>query len=1042
MPGRNYHKAEAKYNVTTDFPSLGLHSAAATGNLGLVEYALVHGQPVNSVLDGVLPLHAACAGGHIQVVKLLIERGADVNAPRLPRRYSNDKNRDSSAPIVGSSGSTPLHFAAANGNTNVITLLLLHGAHADRPDKHGITPEMLAKQHGWLECAEVLREWALKKDRDLKQRETNTYGDVTAAPRTERSRDVSGSFSGVDGEIATSASTRRRLQVKHSIDTALNMFKSSSATIDSHKPSSRHSVLSNTPPASPIRPSADNTSNLEPPTQSGRVSPDEHGSCRPSLPQLLQAPRSGKTSNPTFNTPSVISRRPRSAGTDAERDEREVQGTIGRNASGRRLGSKYSLMNMFKKAHGDSPTHVSGSTTPDFRPGSSPKQGLMVQNTSSHVIPSNVSVPGQPAKSLECPKEEEICLRSRARLHAGSDASMLSQSRQSSPRSIAPIERLNSTTLDEVQEDNTRIPAQKRIFSDGNRDTLKPGSSPVSMLSMLRTKDSNRQRSGSNGSQYSTHSSRHIASLNDEIHMAAGNGDGSTTGLASRPGILRAHSRSSSGEQGTALSTSYRALRFEYSLNDTDNAQTIGLVHGLRSVNSAGSLARFKTHRGTCPTNHRENRNTTHRDASPMSAPAGINNFDLSTDSGTSSKRTLLCNGKSVPSSSAILTARSNGSSHRKRDQISSLSSSSESSLPAIASNEGLVAEGNDGIGQLASSFGTPSCPVSRASKSQSISGTPAVPFPGGARSLPDKAAFVSKIPVNAGLHKVAAVTNGFKARTDVAGFNGLSAFEIDINSISSHAQAEALVQRTQQEILELGEQEVLLSSGITGHTPLSARLAAYGESLALERRLREEMEKPAADHPTKEAWQLSPSASSPHDRAHRFGPNRNRLDRMVRQHSLDDRLGGRRERYRQLQFQNASRTKAAPDEECAYDDEVYSRPATALGYTHQEGLQPTDLHPEPLFCREDFGEGFDEIGPMDGLEPDLEFYSPLYHVPATTMSGSLPTRSRIEQVRNAKLTKMGFSPNEQRGRIPPAQTKLFGGLNLKNLMQTFKGRA
>lgn len=63
-------------------PSLGLHSAAATGNVGLVEYALDHGQPINSVLDGVLPLHAACAGGNVQVVKLLIDHGADVNAPR------------------------------------------------------------------------------------------------------------------------------------------------------------------------------------------------------------------------------------------------------------------------------------------------------------------------------------------------------------------------------------------------------------------------------------------------------------------------------------------------------------------------------------------------------------------------------------------------------------------------------------------------------------------------------------------------------------------------------------------------------------------------------------------------------------------------------------------------------------------------------------------------------------------------------------------------------------------------------------------------
>ncbi|KAI4518678.1 hypothetical protein K525DRAFT_146394, partial [Schizophyllum commune Loenen D] len=96
-------------------PSFGLHAAAATGNMGLVEYALARGQPVNSVLDGVLPLHAACAGGSEPVVKLLIDHGADVNGPRpvsLPRRYSNEKN----TVIIGTSGSTPLHFAAANGN--------------------------------------------------------------------------------------------------------------------------------------------------------------------------------------------------------------------------------------------------------------------------------------------------------------------------------------------------------------------------------------------------------------------------------------------------------------------------------------------------------------------------------------------------------------------------------------------------------------------------------------------------------------------------------------------------------------------------------------------------------------------------------------------------------------------------------------------------------------------------------------------------------------------------------------------------------------
>jgi ankyrin repeat protein len=63
-------------------PHLGLHSAAVSGDIGLVQFALNHGQPVNSVLDGVLPLHAACAGGNDLVVNLLIKHGADVNASR------------------------------------------------------------------------------------------------------------------------------------------------------------------------------------------------------------------------------------------------------------------------------------------------------------------------------------------------------------------------------------------------------------------------------------------------------------------------------------------------------------------------------------------------------------------------------------------------------------------------------------------------------------------------------------------------------------------------------------------------------------------------------------------------------------------------------------------------------------------------------------------------------------------------------------------------------------------------------------------------
>ena len=54
---------------------------------------------------------------------------------------------------------------------------------------------------------------------------------------------------------------------------------------------------------------------------------------------------------------------------------------------------------------------------------------------------------------------------------------------------------------------------------------------------------------------------------------------------------------------------------------------------------------------------------------------------------------------------------------------------------------------------------------------------------------------------------------------------------DINIHSISSHAQAEALVQPAQQSILDMeAEADIVLSS---------VKLAAYSENLALERQLK-----------------------------------------------------------------------------------------------------------------------------------------------------------------------------------------------------------
>ncbi|GMK57751.1 hypothetical protein CspeluHIS016_0405850 [Cutaneotrichosporon spelunceum] len=160
-----WEKVEAKYNVVLDYPNLELHSAAASGNLGLVHYALTHGQPVNSLLYGCLPLHAACSGGSVSVVRMLIDCGADVNAPRLPRRYSDNGKRGINAPSVGTVGSTPLHFAAANGHIAVVQILLGCGAIATTPDKNGLSPEDLAEMSGYTEIVHAIRVWSHVNER-------------------------------------------------------------------------------------------------------------------------------------------------------------------------------------------------------------------------------------------------------------------------------------------------------------------------------------------------------------------------------------------------------------------------------------------------------------------------------------------------------------------------------------------------------------------------------------------------------------------------------------------------------------------------------------------------------------------------------------------------------------------------------------------------------------------------------------------------------------------------------------------------------------
>lgn len=138
-----------------------LHIAACKGSENCVLLLLDYGAEPNSRdSDGSVPLWEAILGGHEHVIKLLIDNGANLHSGDMGQfactaaeqnnlnllkeivRYKGDVT------CARSNGTTPLHVAVCEGNTEMVKFLLDKGADIDKPDMHGWTPRDLADQQG------------------------------------------------------------------------------------------------------------------------------------------------------------------------------------------------------------------------------------------------------------------------------------------------------------------------------------------------------------------------------------------------------------------------------------------------------------------------------------------------------------------------------------------------------------------------------------------------------------------------------------------------------------------------------------------------------------------------------------------------------------------------------------------------------------------------------------------------------------------------------------------------------------------------------
>ncbi|WP_353646128.1 ankyrin repeat domain-containing protein [Mesorhizobium sp. WSM2239] len=115
-----------------------IHDAAKKGDIAAIAAALDAGANVNESDGLAAPLHYAINRQRLDAAKLLIERGADVNA-------------------VSKIGGTPLMAAVAKNRFEFITLLLAHGANPNSTAGKQ-TPLHLAVKRGCLDCVKALVE--------------------------------------------------------------------------------------------------------------------------------------------------------------------------------------------------------------------------------------------------------------------------------------------------------------------------------------------------------------------------------------------------------------------------------------------------------------------------------------------------------------------------------------------------------------------------------------------------------------------------------------------------------------------------------------------------------------------------------------------------------------------------------------------------------------------------------------------------------------------------------------------------------------------
>ncbi|RWF59780.1 MULTISPECIES: ankyrin repeat domain-containing protein [unclassified Mesorhizobium] len=155
--------------IPTASHAAAIHDAATKGDVAAITAALDAGSDVDESDGKATPLYLAVKGGHLAAAKLLIERGADVNAaptllgPALMPALA--KRRIDLIKLLLDGGANPnskrsrenaIHIAVNLGCLDCVKALVEAGADVNAKTKDGKTPIHLARFKGLREIADYL----------------------------------------------------------------------------------------------------------------------------------------------------------------------------------------------------------------------------------------------------------------------------------------------------------------------------------------------------------------------------------------------------------------------------------------------------------------------------------------------------------------------------------------------------------------------------------------------------------------------------------------------------------------------------------------------------------------------------------------------------------------------------------------------------------------------------------------------------------------------------------------------------------------------